>query len=271
MKDFDKYLLRSKRISDSVEKSGNGLGMVISWLMILVGVIVTAIQTHGLSFNGMKGSKLYAGWLDLASWLPVILLEGTAIGLTLGRLYFFKGGEQRRLGFIASFAVWIVLAINTLCQFAISYSDGGWFGANELPAPLLFYTRYVLPLSIVAVPYLWKWLLDLHPDSQERIATLEAESEYNTQWRQIQREQREQIIGAYREGIDAPEVKTAVKRMAAKAAIDRAAQIVGQIDSHDVDEARQKIAEDEALLARQAEKPIMTWQNGKVAENAHPI
>lgn len=259
MKDFDKYQLRAKRISDAVEKSGNGLGMVISWLMIAVGVIVTAIQTHGLAYGGMKGSKLYADWLDVASWLPVVLLEGTAIGLTLGRLYFFKGSEQRRLGFVASFAVWGVLAVNTLAQFAIGYSDGGWFGASELPAPLLFYVRYVLPLSIVAVPYLWKWLLDLHPDSQERIATLEAESEYNAQWRNIQREQREQIIGAYREGIDAPEVKAAVKRMAAKAAIDRAAQIVGQIDSHDVDEARRKIAEDEALLARQQQKPPVTW------------
>jgi hypothetical protein len=47
--------------------------------------------------------------------------------------------------------------------------------------------------------------------------------------------------------------------MAAKAAIDRAAQIVGQIDSHDVDEARRKIAEDEALLARQQPKPPLTW------------
>jgi hypothetical protein len=106
MKDFDKYLARSKRISDSVEKSGNGLGMTISWLMIAVGVVVTAIQTHSLAYNGMKGSKLYEDWLDVASWLPVVLLEGTAIGLTLGRLYFFKGSEQRRLGFVASFAVW---------------------------------------------------------------------------------------------------------------------------------------------------------------------
>lgn len=271
MKDFDKYLSRSKRISETVEKSGNGLGMFISWLMILVGVIVTAIQTHCLAYGGMKGSKLYDDWLDVASWLPVILLEGTAIGLPLGRLYFFKGSEQRRLGFVASFAVWIVLAINTLAQFAIGYSDGGWFGSSELPAPLLFYVRYVLPLSIVAVPYLWKWLLDLHPDSQERIATLEAESEYNAQWRDIQREQREQIIGAYREGIGAPEVKAAVKRMAAKAAIDRAAQIVGQIDSHDVDEARRKIAEDEALLASQSEKLRVTRQGEKAVENARPI
>ncbi|MGH9841079.1 MAG: hypothetical protein ACREEM_20170 [Blastocatellia bacterium] len=270
MKDFDKYLARSKRISESVEESGNGLGMTISWLMILVGVIVTAIQTHSLSLNGMKGSRLYADWLDVASWLPVILLEGTAIGLTLGRLYFFKGSEQRRLGFVASFAVWAVLAINTLCQFAISYSDGGWFGAPVLPAPLLFYTRYVLPLSIVAVPYLWKWLLDLHPDSQERIATLEAESQYNAQWRDIQREQRDQIITAYREAQTSPEVKTAITRMVGKAAIDRAAQIVGQIDIHDIDEARQKIAEDEALLSREQTKPRVVWQGGKVVENSRP-
>ncbi len=270
MKDFDKYLARSRRISDSVEKSGNGLGMTISWLMIAVGVVVTAIQTHSLAYNGMKGSKLYEDWLDVASWLPVVLLEGTAIGLTLGRLYFFKGSEQRRLGFVASFAVWGVLAVNTLAQFAISYSDGGWFGSSEFPAPLLFYVRYVLPLSIVAVPYLWKWLLDLHPDSQERIATLEAESEYNAQWREIQREQREQIVNAYREAQTSPEVKNAVKRMVSKAAIDRAAQIVGQIDNHDVEESRQKIAEDEALLAQPQPKPRVVWQGGKIVEDVRP-
>jgi len=63
--------------------------------------------------------------------------------------------------------------------------------------------RYVLPLSIVCVLHLWKWLLDLHPDSQERIATLEAHAEYNAQWRQIQRDQNEQVISAYRGGIGA--------------------------------------------------------------------
>jgi hypothetical protein len=157
-----------------------------------------------------------------------------------------------------------------LAQFAISYSDGGWFGSPEFPAPLLFYVRYVLPLSIVAVPYLWKWLLDLHPDSQERIATLEAESEYNAQWREIQREQREQIVNAYREAQTSPEVKNAVKRMVSKAAIDRAAQIVGQIDSHDVEESRQKIAEDEALLAQPQPKPRVVWQGGKIIEDVRP-
>jgi len=247
MKDFDKYLARSQSISDSVEKSGNGLGMAVSWVMIGVGVIVTAIQTHGLAYGGMKGSKLYEDWLAIAAWLPVVLLEGTAIGLTLGRLYFFKGSEQRKLGFAASFGVWAVLAANTLAQFAIGYSDGGWFGSSELPAPLLFYTRYILPLSIVAVPYLWKWLLDLSPDSQERIAILEAQSQYNSQWRDIQREQHDQVIAAYREAQGSPEVKNAVKRMTAKAALTRAAKIVGQIDEYEVTDARQRISLDESL------------------------
>lgn len=260
MKDFDKYLKRSERITAEVDQSGNGLGMFFAWAMIIVGVVVTAIQTHGLAVTGMKGSRLYDAWLSVASWFPVFLLEGTAIGLTLGRLYFFKSTEQRKLGFVASFAVWIVLAFNTVAMFIVG-NDGA------LPGPLQFYTRYVLPLSIVAVPYLWKWLLDLHPDSQERIATLEAESSYNTQWRTIQREQRDQIIGAYREAQDSAEVKEAVKRMASKAAIDRAAQIVGQIDSHQVDEARQKIADDKALVIQQPAKPVVTWRGGQIVED----
>ncbi len=223
MKDFDKYLQRSQKIASAARASGNGLGFSIAWLMIVVGVLVTAIQTHSLSYNGMRGSDLYEDWLAVAAWLPVVLLEGTAVGLTLGRLYFFKGTEQRRIGHVASFVVWGVLAFNTIARFAVG-------NGAELPAPLLFYVRYVLPLSIVAVPYLWKWLLDLHPESQERIVALEVEAEYDQQWRAIQREQNEQLIAAYRNAMDRPEVKRAVDALVEKAALKRATQIVGVID-----------------------------------------
>jgi len=223
MKDFDKFKRRSERITAAAENSGNGLGMTIAWLMIVVGVIVTGVQTHALAHNGMRGSLLYDAWLDVASWLPVVLLEGTAVGLILGRLYFFKGTEQRKLGHMASFVVWASLAFNTIAMFASS-------AIGEMPGPLLFYVRYVLPLSIVCVPYLWKWLLDLHPDSQERIATLEVQADYNSQWRQIQRDQNEQVISAYREGMNSPRVKDAVARLTEKAAIQSAIHIVGLID-----------------------------------------
>jgi len=223
MKDYEKYQKRSREIEDAAQQGGNLLGTVIPWLMIAVGVVVTAIQTHSLGYHGMSGSDLYAGWLDVAAWLPVVLLEGTAVGLTLGRLYFFKGTEQRKLGHVASFAVWGVLAFNTVAQFVAG--NGG-----TLPSPLQFYVRYILPLSIVAVPYLWKWLLDLHPDSQERIATLDVNAKYREQWRRVQEEQNTELIDAYREAMDSQEVKAAVKSLVRKAALQQATHIVGAIN-----------------------------------------
>jgi len=224
MKDFDKYKQRAQRIATAAEQSGGGLGRILAWVMIAVGVLVTGVQTHALAYNGMRGSMLYRGWLDIAAWLPVLLLEGTAVSLILGRLYWFKGTEQRKLGHAASFVVWGALAFNTVAQFTVSNGGG-------MPDPLLFYVRYILPLSIVMVPYLWKWILDLEPDSQERIATLEVEAEYNAQWRRIQRDQNEQLISAYRDGMNSQRVKDAVARLTEKAALENATRIVGLIEA----------------------------------------
>jgi len=60
MKDFERYKLRAQRITTAAENSGNGLGMTIAWVMIIVGVVVTCVQTHALAHNGMRGSLLYA-------------------------------------------------------------------------------------------------------------------------------------------------------------------------------------------------------------------
>ena len=258
MKDFEKHQQKSKEIARKAETSGGTMGVVIPWLMILVGVVVTAIQTHSLALNGMRGSALYAGWLDIAAWLPVILLEGTAIGLILGRLYFFKGTEQRKVGYAASFAVWAVLAFNTIAMFVVGNN-------GSLPDPLLFYVRYVLPLSIVAVPYLWKWLLDLHPDSQERIATLEVEAKYAAQWRDIQKQQNDQLIGAYQDAIDSQEVKQAVQSLVQKAALQRAIQIVGHIDES-VPQLKNEFQQKVATPYGNG-KPTVTWQGNQQVGN----
>src|SRR5262249_59390541 len=120
MKHFAKYKQRRQPIARRAEQSGGGLGRALAWLMIAVGVVVTGVQTHALARNGMRGSLLYAAWLDIAAWLPVLLLEGTALSLILGRLYWFKGTEQRKLGHAASFVIWGCLAFNTVVQFTIS-------------------------------------------------------------------------------------------------------------------------------------------------------
>jgi len=260
MKDFERYKRRAERITAASEHSGNGLGHTIAWVMILIGVVVTGLQTHALALKGMSGSLLYASWLEIASWFPVVLLEGTAIGLIIGRLYTFKGREQRRLGHTASFIVWGSLAFNTIAQFA--YSAGG-----ELPELLVNYTRYVLPLCIVCVPYLWKWLLDLHPDSQERIATLEVEAEYNAQWRQIQREQNRQVVHAFRQGMNSPRVREAISGLTEKAAIQSAIHIIGAIDST-VDELQAEYNQVAGAPRRPVLTPATTTPNWKRGNGA---
>jgi len=52
MKDFDKYLARSKRITDEVDKSGNGLGMFFAWSMIIVGVLSQPSRRTGFRSLG---------------------------------------------------------------------------------------------------------------------------------------------------------------------------------------------------------------------------
>lgn len=267
MKDFEKYQQRSERIAAQAENAGGTLGTVVPWVMIAVGVVVTAIQTHSLSVNGMRGSELYAEWLEIAACLPVGLLEGTAIGLILGRQYFFKGKDQRKVGHGASFAVWAVLAFNTLVMFASG-------GNGELPKPLLFYTRYVLPLSIVAVPYLWKWLLDLHPDSQERIAILDVDATYAEQWREIQRTQNNQMVKAYKDAIDSPEVKTAVANLVAKAALQRATEIAGHIGETLPELRREFRAQVEDKTALQSAQSgyvngVTEWEPGNPKHTRH--
>src|SRR5262245_42091302 len=134
-----------------------------------------------------------------------------------------------------------------------------------MPDPLLFYVRYVLPLSIVAVPYLWKWILDLEPDSQERIATLEVEAEYNAQWRQIVRDQNEQLIAAYRDGMNSQRVKDAVARLTEKAAIENAIRVVGLIEAPVEQLADQY---DQAAGRRPAPAQTSNWRGNSATRSA---
>lgn len=221
MKDFDKYMERSKQIQKESDDQGDAAGYVFPWVMIVIGVIVTGFQTHALTYRGMQGYALYADWLDIAAVLPVFLLEGTAIALIYCRLRVFKGDQQRALAHRASYAVWAVLLVNTIAVFTLS---GG-----TVSLPIKIWTRFFLPLAIVAVPYLWKRIIDLHPDSQERIAVLDAEARYNAEWRRILADQRQQIVTAYRDATDSEEVREATRRLVQKAALKQAGVIAGAI------------------------------------------
>jgi len=192
---------------------------------MIVGVVVTGTMTYALTHKGMESSALWKRWVDVAAFLPVTLLEGSALALVYGRHHWFRSTEQRRVANTASWVIWVLLAITSVVHFA--FGDTGDGTAKSL---MSVYASYILPLAIVAVPMLWKKLYDAAPESATRIAVLEAEADLRSQLVEVQREQNALMVDAYRESLDTPRVSAARKALFEQASIEHAKNIVGFIE-----------------------------------------
>jgi hypothetical protein len=195
------------------------------YTMVFVGVVVTGTMSYSLCRRGMSKSWVPQQWLSFVSALPVVLLEGSALGLMYARHRWFKSQEERKLGHNASKVVWGVLIVNSITEFALGFSGNG-----ELPGVLQFYTRYIFPLAIVAIPVPWKSLYDRKPKSQQRLAVLEMHAQFRTGLLRIQERQQGMMLDAYRNAINSPAVKEAQQELFEHAAIEHAEQIAGFID-----------------------------------------
>jgi hypothetical protein len=92
------------------------------------------------------------------------------------------------------------------------------------------YASYLLPLAIVGVPMLWKKLYDSAPDSLMRVAVLEAEAKLRSRLVDVEREQNDLLVDAYREALDTPRVKEARRALFEQASIEHARNITGFIE-----------------------------------------
>jgi hypothetical protein len=100
MNSLDHYNREMKQIAQDAGKT-KGKGHWVAWLMMLIGVVVTGTMTYALTSKGMASSRLWRTWVDVATFLPVILLEGSALALVYGRHHWFRSEEQRRIANIA--------------------------------------------------------------------------------------------------------------------------------------------------------------------------
>jgi hypothetical protein len=195
------------------------------YAMVIVGVVVTGTMSYSLCRRGMSQSWVGQQWLTFVSALPVVLLEGSALGLMYARHYWFRSEQERLVGHRASIGIWGVLIVNSVTEFAL-----GFGGDGELPGILRFYTRYVFPLAIVAIPVLWKMLYDRKPKSQQRLAILGMQAKFRTGLLKIQEQQQGMMLHAYRNAINSPAVKEAQGQLFEQAAIEHAEQIAGFIE-----------------------------------------
>lgn len=253
MRQLDHYTREMKQIADEAsnsKKRGIG-GSGMAWLMMIVGVIVTGTMTYALTRKGMQSSALWRTWVDFAAALPVVLLEGSALALVYGRHYWFRSTEQRAIANVAGWAIWIVLGITSVVHFAFGQSDRG-----SIRAFMNFYASYVLPVVIVAIPMLWKRIYDAAPESAMRIAVLESEADLRSQLVEVQREQNQLMVAAYREGMQTARVAAARKALFEQSSIEHAREIVGFIEgASELPEATEQPAE--PPIRRQA------WQGGQ--------
>ncbi len=232
MKPLHNYTREMKQISnDASGQKGRG-GGVFAWLMMIVGVIVTGTMTYSLTHQGMESSALWSEWTDVAALFPVVLLEGSALALVYGRHHWFRSSGQRSLANTASWLIWIVLGATSVVHFAFRHA------ADPTVQWLMeVYASYVLPLTIVAIPMLWKRLYDLGPESQTRITVLEAEADLRSDLVKVQREQNQLMVSAYRESLNTARVNEARKALFEKASIEHAKEITGFIEG-DTDDSQ---------------------------------
>jgi hypothetical protein len=225
MKPLESYTREMKQISNEAAGQRGIGGGFFAWAMMIIGVVVTGTMTYSLTRKGMQSSALWKEWVDFAALLPVALLEGSALALVYGRHHWFRSSGQRRIANAASWIIWIVLAATTITHFALGSTTD-----SSIQWLMNVYASYILPLTIVAVPMLWKRLYDLAPDSAARIAVLEAEADLRSQLIEVQREQNNLMVAAYRESLDTARVANARKALFEQASIEHSKNITGFIE-----------------------------------------
>jgi hypothetical protein len=224
MHNLNHYQREMKQVAQDAGKD-QGKGHWLAWLMMIVGVAVTGTMTYALTHKGMSNSRLWRTWVDVAAFFPVVLLEGSALALVYGRHHWFRSEEQRRIANTASWVIWGLLAVTSVVHFAF-----GETSSTVIRWLMSIYASYVLPLAIVGVPMLWKKLYDAAPDSQMRIAILEAEAALRSRLVDVEREQNDLMVSAYREALDTPRVNQARRALFEQASIEHARNIAGFIE-----------------------------------------
>jgi hypothetical protein len=225
MRPLREYLDELKEIARQTSEKVKTNEDKIYWGMMLVGVIVTGTMTYSLCHKGMADNALWENWVDFAAFLPVVLMEGSAIWLTYGKHNWFRSEAQQKLAEFAGWCIWIVLALTSIVHFALGKTTD-----RGVQYVMSAYASYVLPLAIVVMPMLWKRLYDLKPESQARVAVLEAEAELKKEIIDIEREKNRLMIESYRDSLNTDRVQAARDRLFEQASIEHAREIAGFIE-----------------------------------------
>lgn len=133
-------------------KVGGAKSIVVAVLVgfLLIGVIYTGIHNYNLFSRTLgEDQKIFA-------LIPVILLEGGILLFLAGSFVWFSGGAQKIVAQVAGWALFAVIAANTVVD-SMLHSSG------EMPSWLQMYASFILYGTPVACMAILKLILDLDP------------------------------------------------------------------------------------------------------------
>jgi hypothetical protein len=242
MRDLREYIGEFKDILNKASETKKIKGSYIYWFFILVGVAFTAPMTYAFCYKGMSDNVLLKSWVIVAAFSPVAIMEGSVLALTYGRHYMFKSLPQRALAEVSSWIILGLLSLTSVTHFALSDSPDGY-----IQNAMWVYANYILPLSIVAIPALWKRLYDMDPESLIRISVIETEAIAKQEMLEIEKKKNQEILAAYRRSIDAPNVKAEYDALFERASIEHAREIAGFIRGTAPTEPTKEVGEQEYI------------------------
>lgn len=138
-------------MADDDGKSGRHVIQAIAALLIAVGLLFTG------ALNYMLYSRPFPVEFKVFGVIPALLIEGSLATFMLGSFVWFSHGAQGIYARIFGWAMFGIVALNTIVEFN---ALAGGTGGNELVA---LYAFWGVPVVIPLVVGFWKCVIDADP------------------------------------------------------------------------------------------------------------
>lgn len=177
MNDYQQYQKSQSEFETAAENKHETTGIVVHWVFLLLGAIVSAGASFYIGHRGMAGNPFYDRLFGAqnAALLIVFLLDGTFLALCLGLASFLKSESQRNIARRALVAVKIILCLNVLAAFLLVQ--------NAAAVPLIsFYVTYGAPLIVGGTIWLWSSLFSHRRKNQMMANALDTQAKRDALW-----------------------------------------------------------------------------------------
>lgn len=176
-------------IAEDEQRGKRALVQIAAGALIAVGLVFTGYLNYALY------SRAFPESLRILGVIPALLIEGSLAVFLLGNFVWFAAGTQGTLGRIFGWAMFAIVAANTLVEFNALTGQGD----NEFTR---LYAFWGVPVVIPVVIAFWKAILDCDPSIQvmrqrQRIAQTLQLAQLQAVMRALDTEASREAVAAY--------------------------------------------------------------------------